>query len=217
MDKLEKWKRCQELEESYVLEGKHLQWGSETSEQYWKDKLLLDDTDGKILEVGCGPLGLFTFKENVVGLDSIDYSENALGDQFIHGMMEDLSMFQDDYFDVVICCNSLDHCLSPETAVKEMFRVSKKIVFWSNVFNPIAIPLMMVIDATHPFHFTMVDIEKLFNLSGISSNRVTRKVSKKLINIYYPTATTILAKIKLIGSYIFGTSGLCIHIERNDS
>jgi len=210
---LEKWRKCQELEKAYVIEGKYLQWGDVLSEQYWKDKLLLDNTDGKILEVGCGPLGLFMFKENVVGLDSIDYSENALGDHFVHGMMEDLSMFQDDYFDMVICCNSLDHCLSPEKAVKEMFRVSKKIVFWSNVFHPATIGLMGVIDSTHPYHFTMDDVGKLFDLS---CNHVTKKFSTKLFHIYFPTAKKAMAKIKLFVSYILGTNGLCLHIERND-
>jgi len=99
MSTMDKWRRCQELEESYISEGKYLQWGSDLSELFWVDKLLLDNTEGKILEVGCGPFGLFKFKENVVGLDSIDYSDNAKGELFIHGMMEDLSRFDDDSFD----------------------------------------------------------------------------------------------------------------------
>lgn len=94
---------------------------------------------GRILEIGCGAgllcLELGQRAKTVVGIDIshfvLDFANHVK--DYIHyknvffqqGDAENLA-FQDESFDLVICSEVLEHLLSPQKALDEMRRVTKK-------------------------------------------------------------------------------------------
>ncbi|HUD04433.1 MAG TPA: class I SAM-dependent methyltransferase [Patescibacteria group bacterium] len=101
---------------------------------------LVDFTQAKtvdsILDVGCGEgFTLNSLKENGIGkrLEGIEYLQAAidLGKKtypdikIIKGTIYELP-YKDNSFDLVLCTEVLEHLESPEKALKELVRVSKK-------------------------------------------------------------------------------------------
>lgn len=86
----------------------------------------------RILDVGCGPCGMISYLDigERYGLDPlIDYYllkfDMAKQIRWVKGMAEDMP-FQDNFFDVVISTDTLDHVANPERVLKEIKRVLKK-------------------------------------------------------------------------------------------
>lgn len=93
-------------------------------------------TNSKILDAGCG--NGFLMKElkknssltKFYGLDilkdSISYAKKLNPDsRFFVGNVTDMP-FKDDYFDLIICSEVIEHLKNPETALKEIQRTTKK-------------------------------------------------------------------------------------------
>jgi hypothetical protein len=203
----EEWEKAQEKEREYVEKGENKQWNTPHSLYHWTNFLKLDTVDEPILEIGCGPNGLWRFKKNVTGLDPIDYSH--LGTNFIVGIGEDLSMFEDDQFIYTIVCNSLDHSMEPKKVVSECFRVAPKLIFWSNVFPRHVAKIMKKIDSTHPYHFTYDDIDEIF-----AEYHTTRYYIDGLFSIHAEHVVSPKAMLKLMLADTLGVDGVCIHFER---
>ncbi|MGD9107977.1 MAG: methyltransferase domain-containing protein [Gammaproteobacteria bacterium] len=96
-----------------------------------------------LLDVGCGN-GYFSYWFSKSGFDvaAMDFSLNMLRQAKIDVKIcgdANFLPFPDKSFDVVFCSNLLHHILDPLKVVKEMARVSRKIVVLSepNKFNPL--------------------------------------------------------------------------------
>ena len=212
MVSLKRWQNSQRLEKEYFDKGKNKQWSTPHSLEYWKKFMKLDDVEGSILEIGCGPNGLWRFKDTVIGYDPIDFS--SLGTNFVQGMAEKLP-FEDNSFKYVIICNALDHCMDPAKVISEIYRVAPKVVLWTNIFSWYTILVLKLIDPTHPHHFTFERVEELFSLDDISDwYRVGSCYSDTLLHIHQSYTHNKRAKTKLLIASILGTEGLCMHIGR---
>jgi len=104
--------------------------------RYKKDLYLEDNSfkGKKVLDLGCGPHGgLIGFIDcDKYGVDHlideykmIGYPLDKHGIKYYQGKSEKLP-FHDNYFDVVICVNALDHLDSLNKTIKEISRVLKK-------------------------------------------------------------------------------------------
>lgn len=112
-----------------------------------------------VLDVGCGPkgryfsnlpegtwgIGLDINRKNVVKAKKANTSNNV---SFIMGSMENLP-FIENLFDLIICCDALEHVREANKAVKELvFTLRKRgrlFISTTNLFNP-----AMLIDTLLP-------------------------------------------------------------------
>ncbi len=200
------WNKAQKHERTYLENGKNLQWNTPHGFDYWKKFLGISSIPNEVLEIGCGPNGLWRFSYNVVGLDPIDFSK--LGDNFIQGKGENLP-FESNTFDMIICCNSLDHCEKPSLVVSEMIRVLKhggKLIIWSNVFPEWFIPVLDVFDP-HPYYFTSKSLIELIPFSSSYYREVLYSEShlKYVVNKW--------ARLKLRIAELIGVHGVLIHFN----
>lgn len=87
--------------------------------------------DARLLEVGCGLGHMLDFLESdykVFGLDvnewALEQADERLPDgEFIKRDAQDISIFPDDYFSVVVSKHMVEHLAEPQKAIKEMCRV----------------------------------------------------------------------------------------------
>lgn len=92
----------------------------------------------KLLDVGCGPgtitnIGFYnTYKKTykIYGIDFLEDNIKLIKQRFPFGTFEKAKAeklpYREKYFDMVISHHLLEHVKNPETAIKEMARVSKK-------------------------------------------------------------------------------------------
>lgn len=78
-------------------------------------------TDKKTLDLACGTGKFIKYFPNRIGLDivktpAVDIVADA----------HDLSMFDNENFDVVLCTEALEHFYNPQKVIDEVFRVLKK-------------------------------------------------------------------------------------------
>ncbi|MBN1291303.1 MAG: class I SAM-dependent methyltransferase [Candidatus Latescibacteria bacterium] len=136
----------------------------------------------KILEIGSGPAGALTFlkSDNKYAIDPLEdfFSSDeewvSFRDpkvKYLKGKGEKLH-FDNDYFDLIIIDNVLDHCENPVKVLDEMNRTLKKngvIFFRQNVYNrwgAFMRKLMELkkIDRGHPFTFGKNQLVNLFKM-----------------------------------------------------
>lgn len=80
-----------------------------------------------ILDVGCGglaPVFKKHYGEKYTGLDL----ESCLYPVDVHGDAQDLHMFGDNSFDIVVAWSVVEHLLCPFKGLEEMVRVAHKVV-----------------------------------------------------------------------------------------
>ncbi len=153
-------------------------------EDEWK-KFLKLNKNSKILQIGCGP-------EDVINYISIGkrYAIDPLADfykkkfglnydsiLFIEGRTEKLP-FKDNYFDVIILANVLDHVEQPEKALSEIKRVlkgkgifhfenlfyQKNFIRIANIYGTIKKSLTgNIFNIHHPFMFLIKDLKHLLS------------------------------------------------------
>lgn len=100
-----------------------------------------------VLDVGCGEgFVLMRLRKSDIGKDlvGVDYSKTAIDiGKKLHPSLNlkqgDIYKlpFKDNTFDLVICCEVLEHLEDPEKALKELTRVSKKHVILSVPNEPL--------------------------------------------------------------------------------
>ena len=110
-------------------------------------QLLPKNKDNKILEIGAGngatllaakSLGL---AKETVGIELVkvdNYSENFPNiDKFIYGDIESIKLdFEENYFDVIICADVLEHLVNPWETIKKLGRFQKEGgIFLSSIPN----------------------------------------------------------------------------------
>ncbi len=133
-----------------------------------------------ILEIGSGAAGGITFlnSDYKYAIDPLEYffcnndSWSKLRDKnvkYFTGIGEDLP-FNDNYFDLIIIDNVLDHCENPCEVLNEINRTIKYngiIFFRQNVYNKWGYFLRLImeifmIDKGHPFTFTKHYLDENF-------------------------------------------------------
>ena len=152
----------------------------EKYEQYWHEMLkvgyCLDYDfflDKKILEIGCGPAGILFSIRNAkyrIGIEPMDISEFLQDPERRRivkiGLGENIG-FEDNFFDIVLCFNALDHTANPTAVIKNVHRVLRpngELLLWLHVLLPNYIflrPILNKLDSPHPHHFTAKEIVNL--------------------------------------------------------
>ena len=143
--------------------------------------------DSKILEVGSGAGGIITFiieSENRYAIDPLEsfYSSvdsfNEQRDPVVNyqtAMGEELP-FENEYFDLIIMDNVLDHCDDPKKVMLEVARVLKPnslIYFKQNTYHAWGklvryLMEIFIIDRGHPFTFSKNQLIQMINKNGFS-------------------------------------------------
>jgi SAM-dependent methyltransferase len=135
------------------------------------DDKILNHTELKILNVGCGPGRSSQYLSSFGEVTSIEYDKDCCefasertGLQIINGSITELP-FQDEMFDLVCAFDVIEHVENDQLAVSEMKRVAKKegVIF-------ITVPTFMSLWSHHDVinhHFRrykLSQIEKLFEI-----------------------------------------------------
>ena len=174
MNRSKRWKLAQDYEQNWwkgFEDG--LGWYKEFSrevEEFTRQFIDLN-SETKILEIGSGPAGALTFlkSDHKYGIDPLEefFSKNKEWMKFRDpkviyqtGKGENLP-FKNNFFDLVIIDNVLDHCENPESVLNEINRVLKKsgvIFFRINLYtwwerNMRRLMELFMIDKGHPFSF----------------------------------------------------------------
>ena len=119
-----------------------------------------------LLDVGCGKTSnkIVGFKDYYkwVGVDSEKNSDTILA------CMEDMNMIDDNSFDIIFVCHSLEHCQHPIEALKEFKRIVKP-----NGTIFISSPLhcrhqILEADKDHIFVFTDIQFQRLLLYTGLT-------------------------------------------------
>lgn len=93
----------------------------------------IDKSAKNLIDIGCGSgylLGRIEEKFPSVNLSGYDIKEPNGNEKFnyVHGNIEKLP-FEENAFDVVICCHTIEHLLKLEECVTELKRITKKQLF----------------------------------------------------------------------------------------
>jgi len=104
----------------------------------------------RICEVGCGEGEILKLANSVfpgAEISAVDISKEVIEIakrncegitiEFSVQNAEELNNFSDGYFDLVICCEVLEHLSDPQKGVKEVFRISSNYVLVSVPYEPI--------------------------------------------------------------------------------
>ena len=157
------------------------------------DGLLSLGPETCILEIGSGAAGILTHLGESEHRHAVDPLEDfyasverfsAFRDpavQYCTGTGEKLD-FADDYFDLVIVDNVLDHCDDPDQVLAEMHRVLKRggvVYFRQNTYHlwgRLVRGLMewFQIDQGHPHTFSKRYLQRRFNRLGLAVHRFGR-------------------------------------------
>lgn len=169
---------------------------SKFEEELSKSKHEIDRNNCRVLEIGSGPIGLVTYLKwgERYAIDPLGdfYKENQslskLRNSKVHyltGTGENIP-FTDDFFNIVIMDNVLDHVLAPDLVLKDVYRVlSKNGLFyimvnihtkWGYLFHSILARLN--IDKGHPHTYTAHKIRNFLNAHQLV-------VNSELIHDYY--------------------------------
>ncbi len=138
-------------------------------DEYWQGEIAkfgLDAAffaDRRVLDVGCGPVGLIHFLPQAAARVRLDPLLHVYGEKLplpspgfsITAAGEQLPL-ADRTMDVAICFNALDHMRDPATALAEMARVLRPggaLLLMIHTFPAWTMPLL-AIDRLHPHHWT---------------------------------------------------------------
>ena len=202
MTTIKRWRKAQKYEQSYWKKtAEKIVTGSAGQLEWYKwkftemEKRLLPHIDKErydsynILEIGCGPNGINNYinRGNRYGLDPLEkfYRSNEtltkLRDprvQYLEGAGERIP-FEEDFYDLVISDNVLDHVYDTHVVMNEVFRVLKpggflylivnlRTRFGTNIHKILS---KLMIDKGHPHSYDVLTIRKLigrFQLSLLS-------------------------------------------------
>lgn len=129
------------FDETYFKTGTYATVSFERYSQYWWSNRFYSGLarkngppDGRVLEVGCGLghlLGWLANSHQVYGVDINEWAleqarQNVPEGHFQTAPAEDLSLFPDGYFNIVISKHVVEHLPEPEKSIAEISRVLAK-------------------------------------------------------------------------------------------
>jgi ubiquinone/menaquinone biosynthesis C-methylase UbiE len=144
---------------------------AEILEGEWKSFVDLNKNT-KILQIGCGPEDIINYFSNgkKYAIDPLAnfykkrFNLDYKGLRFIEGRGEELP-FKDDFFDIVILTNVLDHVEFPERVLSEVKRVLKKNGF---------------------FYFEIFIYQKNFIRIAKAFGKIKEIIKKEIFNVHHP-------------------------------
>ena len=181
MSKKTDWRKSQQAEIKFWKKGPKVY--NHFSTIYWKKEFSefgrsFDIFESKkIIEIGCGPKGMIHYipGNEKIGLDPLIEEYEDLGIledgnvKHIKGSAERIN-FSNNYFDIAICFNVLDHTENPKEVLREIKRVLKFggililhthfVIYW---FKKLFIFLIKKLDKPHLHHFNYEEINKMIN------------------------------------------------------
>jgi len=162
--------------------------------------------NGRVLDAGCGSGSLL--KElrlkNHIKLYGIDFSDAAINisrreipsGEFVVGNITNMP-FKNEYFDVLICCELLEHIENPNAAINECYRVLKK-----NSILHISIPTSWgIYSKRHKKGYSSESILKLLKESNF------KIIYVKHIGLYLSFVTKFFKYLSHLFSREFSLSG----------
>jgi ubiquinone/menaquinone biosynthesis C-methylase UbiE len=185
--------------------------------KYWSEELprfgcSRDLFTGKrVLDIGCGPVGLIHFLDNAAGRIRIDplllqYESRMMleGPQLsLAGLGEALPLASDSV-DVAICFNALDHMQDPAAALAEIRRVLRPggtLLLMIHSFPKWARPFFWV-DRLHPHHWTapafVAQVGETFDVEQIET--VRRRFDVPVSKWIFPSSWKYLAGNLVVAS-----------------
>jgi len=200
-----RWKDAQEYERNWWL--RH---GRRGSKQYIQDcKIIQKDLrkyvnisrDTRVLQIGCGPediIHYWTPGKPYAVEPLLDYF-NEIGIlqtgrvKMKKGMGEKIP-FSDNFFDIIVINNVLDHCRNPPKVISEIRRCLRKsgiLYFRVHVRPKTIVPFLRLFWKTqlstsrgHPFLFTKSDIYSLFRDAEMN-DILNEKLTKSKFSLKY--------------------------------
>jgi SAM-dependent methyltransferase len=167
-----RWNKAQIAEKKFWIQNQKF-WSVQNPNQYWlgilKHGFNLDYKffAGKaVLEVGCGPTGIIYEFDNTklrVGLEPMDLQDlvkDADKKLIVRKGMGEEMPFEDNFFDIVISFDALDHSANPTKVAQEIYRVLRRegeFFLWNYALRKqyqVLKGLLNRIDRPHPHHFT---------------------------------------------------------------
>jgi len=196
----QRWKEAQSYEKSFWANAaKNIDSGGPDLSWYdWKAKNCMEKlstafpdeplniSESKVLEVGSGPVGIVAYleaetKKAIDPLADFYGSQNSLSEhrdntvEYIQGQAEELP-FDNDYFDLLVIDNVIDHVHNADQVMTEIHRVLKPesvLYFTVNLHPPFGafkheILSKLKIDKGHPHTFTIKKIQNFLASHGFS-------------------------------------------------
>ena len=204
-----RWKIAQESEREYWDEfdnsklieeevNRHKE-KAKILEEEWKKVINLNE-NSKILQIGCGPEDVINYfsKGKLYAIDPLaefykkKFNLNYKNMTFVQARGEEIP-FEDNFFDIVILANVLDHVEDPRKVLSEVKRVLKKegIFHFENLFyqksfiavSKIWAPIKQtftkeIFNIHHPYMFKLKELQKLISENfSISHEEVGREIA----------------------------------------
>jgi SAM-dependent methyltransferase len=180
-----RWTRAQAEEKGFWEKGlADNPFYPEYLEFFRKNNILTEDR--RICEIGSGPFGFVSSINNSdlkVALDPLmDFFQTKVDPEYykergiipVTGKGEDLE-FANDYFDIVCCINTLDHCEDPVKVLEESNRCLKKDGHLFITLNCYSKPIALlrktlewigIGDVCHPHSYHLSGVKKMLYLHG---------------------------------------------------
>lgn len=150
-------------------------------------------SDTKILEIGSGAGGIITYlkeTENRYAVDPLEEFYSSV-EEFTNQRDKNVKYFtatgealpfEENYFDLIIMDNVLDHCINPEKVMNEAVRVIKPkgyLYFKQNTYHAWGIFIRfvmekMLIDKGHPHTFSKANLKKFAFENNLTELNKTR-------------------------------------------
>ncbi len=162
---------------------------------------LIPNNCTNVLEIGCGngntllKLKILTKAQYIAGVDIVDLEQEKLLDSFLKLNIENENLpYHEDFFDVIICGDVLEHLIDPWSTVSKLknylkpqgvliasipnFREIKNLfsIFFRGDFKYVNAGIL---DITHLRFFCKKNIVELFLNAGFEIEKVTFKLSPK--------------------------------------
>ena len=151
------------------------------SSKQFIDKLLNQNPDWKVLDIGCG----YTAHKNATVICDIQDLSNFYNDKNFVKLDENILPFKDNEFDFVIASHVIEHVKDVNTFIKELSRVSSK----GYIELPTILEDNLVFEnkKDHIWHMEFDDIENKLNISEkiqYLEPVITVSTSKKFSKIF---------------------------------
>jgi ubiquinone/menaquinone biosynthesis C-methylase UbiE len=208
-----RWRRAQIAEKKFWLSTMK-SWSTQDPSQYWRGILSHGfNIDyrffaGKsVLEVGCGPTGIIFELDNTqtrVGLEPMELGDLVNDEKkksIVKKGIGEKIPYTDNFFDIVLSFNALDHSVDPAKVIGEIYRVLREggdFLLWIYVLRDgykFLQSLLNRLDPPHPFHFTVDQLTdpiggNLFEVkyrkddkgTGLPNNTIKKAIANGMMN-----------------------------------
>jgi SAM-dependent methyltransferase len=227
---VERWQVAQEAEREGWQNWKSLKSDSTRKQlgEYWTRyvnliaKYVSFKPEGKILDIGCGPAGIIDhiLLGQRFGLDPLmDFYlsnfEMSPDIEWKPGNMEKVP-FDNDYFDVVITTNTLDHSFEPEKGLGEIHRVLKKggaLILTVNCYAPfrrllrLAKERLGMGDKAHPYSFSQRQVKAMIEEAGFNLSAKHKGIGTMGVWFYETPLASRFNMVDKVANMIFWLEG----------